>query len=208
MKKLFYIFFAAVLMVTACTRELVPEQSVPSTTVTPEDGDMALVTFTVTVPEAPRYASQTKAVMDDQPTIVDGDLYVAVFGAGQSDGIGGNLQYFLKASLKNTIVHDLTDDSTTPSLECKYQYEVLMPLSQDPLALDFIAGACDSEGRPFNLDNPLPVKYENEVMPLLMSKDGNAAYWQRLRIAGVFPHDLGNGNYETTNYVDSSKNNC
>ena len=208
MKKLLYIFFAAALMATACTRELVPEQSVLSTTVAPEDGDMALVTFTVTVPDSPLFATQTKALhpMDAQPTIENGDLYVAVFGEGtnEEDGLGGNLQNFLKATLKNTIAHDYTaeSDESDPTKTYTYEYELLMPLSEEPLILDFMVGACNSEGVPYNLDHPLPVKYEKDVMPLLFSVNGNAAYSQRIRINGVFPHDLGNGNYETTQYVD------
>ena len=216
MKKILYILSAAVVMATACTREANPaQQSVLTTTF--DEGAQALVTFKVTVPETSLFATETRAVgvIGEQPTIANGDLYVAVFGAGTSAGIGGNLQNFLKATLAETIVHDVdmtttttTDDetgetTTTTTRAYTYVYEVLMPLSNDPLVLDFMAGACDSEGNLFTLDNPIPVKYEAEVMPLLFSINGNAAYWQRVRIDGVFPKPLADGSgYEMTQYVD------
>ena len=213
MKKIFYILSAAVVMATACTREANPEQQSVLTT-TFEEGAQALVTFKVTVPETSLFATETRAVgvIGEQPTIENGDLYVAVFGAGTSAGIGGNLQNFLKATLAETIVHDVdmtttttTDDetgetTTTTTRAYTYVYEVLMPLSNDPLVLDFMAGACDSEGNLFTLDNPIPVKYEAEVMPLLFSLNGNAAYWQRVRIDGVFPKPNGYGGYQMTEY--------
>ena len=203
MKKIFYILSAAVVMATACNRELTPEkQSVLSTTVAPQEGDMALVTFKVTVPETALYATQTRAqhAMGEQPAIANGDLYVAVFGAGQNEIIGGNLQNFLKATLKETIVHDLTDEQDATK-KYTYVYDVLMPLSNDPLVVDFLVGACDSEGNLYTLQNPLPVKYENEVMPLLYSCNGYAAYWQRKRIDGVYPHQLSDGSYEMTQHI-------
>ena len=191
-------------MATACTREIAPEQkSVLTTTEAPKEGAMAKVTFSITVPETDLYATQTRAQhqMGEQPAIADGDLYVAVFGAGDSDGIGGQLQNFLKAKLAATIVHDLTDE-TDATKTYTYEYEVLMPLSNDPLVLDFMVGACDSEGHLYTLANPIPVKYEKDVMPLLHAVNGFAAYWQRKRIGGVFPHKLPNGNYELTQYQD------
>lgn len=208
MKKLLYILSTAVLMTTACVREIVPEQSVLTTTVAPKEGDLASVSFSVTLPETSLYAAQTRALhsIGLQPSIENGDLYVAVFGLGtnDTDGKAGNLQNFLKATLKSTIEHDLTAESNEedPTKTYTYEYEVLMPLSEEPLVLVFMAGACDSEGNLYNLDNPLPVRYEKDVMPLLFSVNGNAAYSQRVRIDGVFPKDLGNGNYQMTNYVD------
>ena len=198
MKKIFYILSAAVVMATACTREANPvQQSVLTTTVAPGEDDMLLVTFKVTVPETSLYATETRAAMGEEPTIANGDLYVAVFGAGSSDGIGGNLQNFLKATLKNTISKNYENGTNT------YEYEVLMPLSNDPLVLDFMAGASDSNGNLYTLDNPIPVKYEAEVMPLLFSVNGEAAYWQRVRIDGVFPKPLADGSgYEMTQYLD------
>lgn len=203
MKKVFYILSAAVVIATACSREIDPElRPVLSTTEAPQDGAMAKVSFSITVPETDFYAIQTRAQhpIGEQPSIADGDLYVAVFGAGDNEKLGGSLQNFLKAKLKNTIVHDWTDedDATT---KYTYEYEVLMPLSNEPLVLDFLVGACDSEGNLFNLNNPIPVKYEKDVLPLLHSVDGYAAYWQRKRISGVFPKPDGKGGYELTQYV-------
>ena len=219
MKKVFYILTAAVVIATACSREIAPElRSVLTTTVAPQDGAMAKVTFSITVPETDLYATQTRAQhqIGEQPAIADGDLYVAVFGAGNSDGIGGRLQHYLKASLKGqTISHDLTDEEDATKTY-KYEYEVLMPLSNDPLVLDFLVGACDAEGNLYTLENPLPstiIKngkpddaYEADLMPLLHSINGYAAYWQRKRIDGVFPHELADGTYEMTQYVDDEGN--
>lgn len=216
MKKFFFILSAAVVMATACNRELIPEkQSVLTTTVAPQDGDWAMVQFNISVPETALYATQTRADLPDQPTIANGDLYVAVFGIGDGSevGVGGSLQHFLKANLKQTIAHDVDmvststvdeetgETTTTTTRTYTYEYEVLMPLSNEPLVLDFMVGACDSEGHPFNLANPLPVKYEKEVMPLLFSIDGSPAYWQRVEIGGIFPLII-NNEYQMTDYKD------
>ena len=220
MKKIFYILSAAAILSTACTREMTPEQSVrPTTTVAPDEGDMALVTFKVNVPEAALYSTPTRAQhqMGDQPSIADGDLYVAVFGGGDDEKIGGNLQHFLKAKLKNTIEHDVdmvitttttTDEvtgeettTTTTTRAYIYEYEVLLPLSNDPLVLQFMVGACDKDGNLYTLENPLPVKYEAELMPTLYSLNGYAAYSQRVRVNGVFPKVV-DGEYVMTDYQD------
>ncbi|MBR2210324.1 MAG: hypothetical protein IKG84_03280 [Bacteroidales bacterium] len=235
MKKIIYIFSAALLCLVACTRENMPVQKVSYTTVPPKDGDMALVTFSVTVPETMLYATQTRAQHDigDQPyTIDNGDLYVAVFGGGEDEKTGGILRHFLKPHLKESIVHN--DDGTTkqvPVLNGKgeqmkdeegnllyrtvktysVEYEVLMPLSNEPLVLDFLVGAYDApDGDPYTLDNPLPStvtingKVENateaDLMPLIYSEAGKAAYWQRVRIDGVKPNVV-DGQYETSTYI-------
>ena len=199
MKKILYILSAAVVMATACTREMTPEQSIRhTTTVAPNEGDMALVTFSLTVPEASLYATPTRAQhqIGPEPAIADGDLYVAVFGGGDDEKVGGNLQHFLKAKLKNPITHNYTDESY------KYEYELLLPLSNDPLVLDFMVGACDEEGNLFTLENPLPVKYEAQIMPTLFSLNGYAAYSQRIRISGVYPKVV-DGVYQMTEYTDN-----
>ena len=218
MKKIFFILSAAVVMATtACTRESALEQkSVLTTTVAPQDGDMARVTFSITVPQTDLYATLTRAQhqMGEQPAIANGDLYVAVFGAG-NEKLGGRLQNFLKADLKATISHDLTDEADNTKTYT-YEYEVLMPLSNEGLTLDFLVGACDAQGNLYTLENPLPstvIKegepadaYEADVMPLLHAVNGYAAYWQRKQIDGVFPHELSDGTYEMTQYVDDEGN--
>lgn len=228
MKKFFYILSAAVVMATACTRELAPEQkSVLTTTVAPQEGAMARVTFSVTVPETALYATQTRAQhqIGEQPAIADGDLYVAVFGEGSSVGIGGRLQHYLKAKLYDTIVHDLTEtvttgegeDQTTTTTTYTYKYEVLLPISKEPLTLDFLVGACDAEGNLYTLANPLPTTiikdgkpddaYEADLMPMLYSVNGNAAYWQRKKIDGVDPKvDPTTGEYVIYQPVDDEGN--
>ena len=236
MKKIIYIFSAALLCLVACTRENMPVQKVSYTNVPPKEGDMALVTFSVTVPETMLYATQTRVQHDlgDQPyTIDNGDLYLAVFGGGDNERFGGVLRHFMKPTLKSSIVHN--DDGTTTEVpvldkdgkEMKddeghvitktvktysVEYEVLMPLSDEPLVLDFLVGAYDApDGKPFTLENPLPLtitvngKVENateaDLMPLIYSQEGKAAYWQRVRIDGVFPKPAAGGGYETTQYI-------
>ena len=207
MKKIIYILSAAFVLATACTREMTLEQSVrPGTTIAANDGDMALVTFKVTVPETSLYAISTRSSigeLSNENSIADGELYVAVFGAGEDEKVGGNLQHFLKANLKSTIDQDvdMTISGETITRAHVYEYEVLLPLSNDPLVLDFMVGACDSNGNPYTLDHPLPVKYEAELMPTLFSMDGNAAYWQRVRIDGVYPKYV-NGQPVMTQYKD------
>ena len=209
MKKIIYIFSAALLCLVSCTREMNPEQIYRTTSIAPKEGDRALVTFYVTVAETPLVSTQTRAShhmgeQPDDPTteaiegIENGDLYVAVFGKG-SNGLGGQLQHFLKATLMKDptkpgpgigidppIAHDLTDE-TDPTKTYRYAYQVLLPVSEDALVLDFFAGAYDANGVLYSLDNPLPVAYEKDVMPLLRSINGNAAYWQRVEIPAVRP---------------------
>ena len=173
---------------------------------------MACVTFSLSVPEATLSAIATRGPMDDQPTISKDDIFVAVFGEGTNatNGKGGHLLHFLKARLKNqnAIEHNVGDDGTTDPAYYKYEYEVLLPLSNDPLILDFLVGACDSEGRPYDLDNPLPASvdgkdmYEDDDLKLLFCGGGNAAYSQRIRIDGVFPKPKPGGGYEMTTYTD------
>lgn len=210
MKKIFYILSVAVIFAAACTKEMTHEQSVrPTTTVAPSEGDMALVTFKVNVPEASLYATPTRAQhkIGEQPNIENGDLFVAVFGGGDDETIGGQLQHYLKAKLAETIKHDYTgpaiDEETgaTITKTYTYVYEVLLPLSNDPLVLEFMVGACDKDGNLYTLENPLPVKYEAELMPTLYSRDGYAAYWQRIRVSGVHPKVV-NGEYVMTDYED------
>lgn len=203
MKKIIYIFSAALLCLVSCTREMNPVQPVLTTTRAPQDGDMARVTFYVTVPETPLYSTETRALhpIGEQPNAIEnGDLFVAVFGAGEN-GHGGQLQHFVQATLMKDpttdesqkigidppITHDLTDETDSSKPLYKYAYQVLLPVSEDPLVLDFFAGATDNKGNLYNLNNPLPVKYEKEVMPLLLSVNGNAAYWQRVEIPAVRP---------------------
>lgn len=236
MKKLIYIFSAALLCLVACTRENMPVQKVSYTNVPPKDGDMALVTFTVTVPETMLYATETRVQhnIGDQPyTIDNGDLYLAVFGGGDDEKFGGILRHFLKPILKEQIVQNddgtnrqvpvtnskgeqLKDEEGNPLFQTvktySAKYEVLMPLSDEPLVLDFLVGAYDApNGNPFTLDNPLPStvtingKVENateaDLMPLIFSQEGKAAYWQRVRIDGVFPKQKPGGGYEMSEYI-------
>ena len=220
MKKIIYIFSAALLCLVSCTQGLNLEQTVRTTTVPPKDGDMARVTFYVTVPEAPLYATQTKAPheMGEQPNgIANGDLFVAVFGEG-SNGLGGQLQHFIKATLMKDpatedaigidppIEHDLTGEENEgegiAGKTFKYAYQILLPISENGLVLDFFAGAYDESGNLYSLDNPIPVDYEDKVMPLLRSIDGYAAYWQRVEIDGVKAATDDNGDYIIAQVLD------
>ena len=181
MKKIIYIFTAALLCLISCGREMLPDQPVLTTTRAPQQGDLARVTFYVTVAETPLFSTETRALhqMGEQPNAIEnGDLFVAVFGQG-SNGLGGQLQHFVKATLMKDpttpgpgegldppINHDYTDEEDATKIY-KYAYQVLLPISEDPLVLDFFAGATDPEGNLYSLDNPLPVEYEKDVMPLL-----------------------------------------
>ena len=220
MKKIIYILSVAVVMATACTRELVPEQpSVLTTTVAPEEGDMMRVIFSIPATETMLQAVETRnssfSDKPEQPNIEGDEVYVAVFGGGSSDGLGGNLQNFVKAKiLKNdqthlgpTIEHNrdgVFGSTPTGQGDFKFDYEVLLPLSSDPLVLDFIVGACDSDGVPYTLDHPLPVGYEKDVMQQVFSMNGTCGYWQRKRISGVFPKKGSNGEYIMTTYTGSN----
>lgn len=221
MKKIFYIFSAAVIMATACVRESVPEQEqepILTTTVAPEEGDMMLVTFALSVPEGELLATPTRAQTfgdtPEQPYIGANEVYVAVFGGGSNEGRGGNLQNFVRAEiiydpqtyLNAPIQHNLDGVfGSTPTGQGNflYLYNVLLPLSSDPLVLDFMVGACDANGNPYTLDNPLPVGYEDEVMEQVYSMDGVCGFWQRKRISGVFPKEV-NGEYVLTTYKGSN----
>lgn len=211
MKKIFYILStAAVLIMAACTRELVSDQTVQDTDF--PEGAMALVNFSISVPEAELPAIPTRGEMADQPTIHKDSIFVAVFGEGTNatNGKGGHLQHFLKARLKDqsAITHNVGQDGTTNPAYYKYEYELLLPLSNEPLILDFLVGACDSKGNRYDLDNPLPASvngkdmYEDDDMKLLFCGGGNAAYSQRVRIGGVFPKYDVNGKPVMTEYSD------
>ncbi len=215
MKKIFYILSAAVVMATACVRESVPEQEqepILTTTVAPQEGDMMLVTFALSIPEAELVATQTRSqTFDDtpeQPNVGANEVYVAVFGGGSSDGRGGNLQNFVRAEivydpqtyLTPPISHNLDGVfGSTPTGQGNflYLYKVLLPLSDEPLVLDFMVGACDANGNPYTLDNPLPVGYEEEVMEQVYSMNRVCGFWQRKRISGVTPK-MQNGQYLMT----------
>ena len=222
MKKLFYILSAAVVMATACTRESVPEQpSYLTTTVAPAEGDMMLVTFNLSLPETELVATQTRSQTfngwptPEQPNVGANEVYVAVFGGGTDEKLGGNLQNFVRAEifydgqsyLNPPISHNLEGvfgSTPTGQGDFWYQYRVLLPLSEDPLVLDFMVGACDSDGHPYTLDNPLPVGYEQEVMEQVYTMDGNCGFWQRVKISGVKPKQKANGEYYMTAYTGSN----
>ena len=219
MKKLFYILSAAVVMATACTRESVPEQpSYMTTTVAPAEGDMMLVTFNLSIPEAEIQAIQTRSQTfgdkPEQPNVGANEVYVAVFGGGTDEKLGGNLQNFVRAEIfyddatyqRPPISHNLDGvfgSTPTGQGDFWYKYKVLLPLSDDPLVLDFLVGPCDSQGTPYTLDNPLPVGYEQEVLEQVYTMNGNCGFWQRKRISGVKPK-MQNGQYVMTTYTGSN----
>ena len=222
MKKIKYILSAAVIMATACTRESVPEQpSVLTTTVAPSEGDLARVVFEISFPDAIHYATETRTGFSYQPSIGADEVYVAVFGGGDSNGLGGNLQNFVKAKILESEYYNegnptflrpprshnfegVYGSTPTGAGDFKYKYEVLLPLSNDPLVLDFMVGACDSDGVPYTLDHPLPVGYEKEVLSQVSSRNDNAGYWQRKRISGVYPKKEGD-EYVMTQYTSDGQ---
>ena len=185
MKKIFSILipFVALSLLASCQQELIqPEVSSDKVILKdPVPGDMAEVTFSVTVPQAGVSTLSTRA-LTEQPNIGVGDIYLALFGLGnnESQGRGGNLQHFTKAKLTNgAIVHDVDTDTY------KYEYAVLLPISDEPFVVDFMVGASDPDGNLYTLDNPPSVKYEEDFMPGMLSRNGDPGYWQRVVIPKV-----------------------
>ena len=204
MKNIFSILipFVALSLLASCQQELVqPDNALDKVILKdPVPGDMAEVTFTVTVPKAGVSTLSTKA-LTEQPNIGVGDIYLALFGLGNNNtqGRGGNLQHFIKAKLidGNPITHDLTEGSTT----YRYRYAVLLPISEEPFVVDFMVGASDPDGNLYTLDNPPTVQYEADFMPGMLSRNGEPGYWQRIVIPKVVAATNANG------YVPSSEYN-
>ena len=199
MKKIFSILtaFAALTLLASCQREILQPES-PSKVILrePAPGDMAEVSFTVSIPEAGVSPITTKA-LKEQPDIVNGDIYLALFGLGKNatTGRGGNLQHFLKAKLETPIDHDLTEGS----VQHKYKYTVLLPISDEPFVVDFIVGASDANGNLYSLENPPAVDYEEDFMPQMLSRNGVPGYWQRIVIPKVEPQPTASGTgYQTS----------
>ena len=195
MKQIFSILipFAALSLLASCQQELIqPEVSSDKVILKdPVPGDMAEVTFSVTVPQAGVSTLSTRA-LTEQPNIGVGDIYLALFGLGNnaSQGRGGNLQHFTKAKLTNgAIVHDVDTDTY------KYEYAVLLPISEEPFVVDFMVGASDPDGNLYTLDNPPSVKYEADFMPGMLSRNGEPGYWQRIVIPKVVAATNANGGY-------------
>ncbi len=208
MKKIFNILipFAALSLLASCQLEpLQPDATTAKVILKePAPGDMAEVTFTVSIPDAGVSTLTTRA-LSEQPNIASGDIYLALFGLGNNEttGRGGNLQHFLKASLKNgPISHDLTDEPSEGTSTHKYEYSVLLPISDEPYVIDFIVGASDESENLYTLDNPPAVEYENDFMSNMISRNGVPGYWQRVVIPKVEPKPKAGGGYETT--VDGS----
>lgn len=192
MKKIFYILvsLATLSLLASCQREiLLPDtSSVGVILEDPVPGDMAEVTFSVSVPAAGVSNLSTKA-LTEQPNIASGDIYLALFGLGEntSTGRGGNLQHFLKAKLKDNIVHDVDINAH------KYEYSVLLPISDEPFVIDFMVGASDANGDLYTLENAPAVQYEKDFMPNMLSRNGVPGYWQRVVIPKVEPEPNDNG---------------
>ena len=192
--------FAVLFLLASCQREIVQPDASSAKVILkePAPGDMAEVTFTVSIPDAGVSTLTTRA-LTEQPNIASGDIYLALFGLGDNEttGRGGNLQHFLKAKLKNTITHDVDID------QYKYEYSVLLPISDEPYVIDFIVGASDESGNLYTLDNPPAVKYEKDFMPGMLSRNGVPGYWQRVVVPKVEPEP----NQSGTGYLPSSDGN-
>ena len=197
MKKIFSILtaFAALTLLASCQQELLQSETLSKVILKePAPGDMAEVTFTVTIPEAGVSTLTTKG-LTEQPDIASGDIYLALFGLGKNEttGRGGNLQHFLKATLTNgSITHDVDVN------QYKYAYSVLLPISDEPYVVDFMVGASDPEGNLYTLDNPPAVEYEKDFMPKMLSRNGVPGYWQRIVIPKVEPLTATGGGYQST----------
>ncbi len=162
MKKVFYIFAAALVAITACNKEIEsPSSNQDDVLVIGENGPMATLTFTATFPDT-KIPTPTKGAMGDTPVI--DNVYVAVFGLS-SNTQGGNLQHWAPATLTK-----VTDASHTYTAD----YTVTLPLTDEPMVVNFIVN--------YPSDEPPLFDREKVVMNRFYTEGDNGAYWQRVEL--------------------------
>ena len=153
MKRIFYILTAALVALTACTKEsdwnAIPVEEGPDA-VYPEGASIDLV-FGVPVPP------QTRGAMNDNPIIDTDGLHVAVF-----DGSGSLKQYKLAEFVP------VTEDG---SAGMKY-FKVNLYLRSSEARLHFIANGPSAEEVSAGMESALFQQWVTEYP--------NAAYWQRI----------------------------
>lgn len=174
MKKIFYIFAAALVTLTACTKEIEGPSAEQNDPVVVEDGPMATLSFTATFPDT---QIPTRGAMGDEAAI--DNIYVAVFGLS-SNVNGGTLLHWAPAQLEQVV--DATHTYTAT-------YTVTLPLSHEGRVVVFVAN--------YTSDTPPTFERENQVLAGLYTEGNNGAYWQRVVLNdGIVGVDKGDGTYQ------------
>ena len=153
MKKIIYILLAACVAVASCQTAGMSDSR--TTSVPPAPGTMVEVTFTV---EFPDLSPATKAAMAEAPVIEN--MYVAVFGDGMF------LQNWIPATIEKI--------SAAGSAN-KVKYKVMLPIVEEERTLDFVAN-------PPSDMNPPAFDYEYSILPYMVTKGSEGAYWQRISL--------------------------
>ena len=188
MKKIFYTLIAAAFCMTACQKEIDKIQSVSA----PEypEGATVEALFTVSIPYSNGAVDLTRASEMAQIPVLD-NLYIAIFGDN-----GGMLQQLVPAVKVDDGALYETDESKEnygeSGFNYKVQYKAELPLSDEERNLHFI-GNCPSE-----VIQNLDFLYEKEFMDKLTTKDGAAAYWQKVVLPHGIQANLVDGKFELT----------
>ena len=153
MKKIIYILLAACVAVASCQTAGMSDSR--TTSVPPAPGTMVEVTFTA---EFPDLSPATKAAMAEAPVIEN--MYVAVFGDGMF------LQNWIPATIEKI--------SAAGSAN-KVKYKVMLPIVEEERTLDFVAN-------PPSDMNPPAFDYEYSILPYMVTKGSEGAYWQRISL--------------------------
>ena len=183
MKKIFYTLTAAVLCLTACQKEIDQIQSVKASDY--PEGATVEALFTVSIPYSNGPVELTRASEMAQIPVLD-NLYIAIFGDN-----GGMLQQLVPAVKvgDGSLYNPTTGES---GYNYQVQYKAELPLSDEERNLHFI-GNCPSEV----IEN-LDFLYEKDFMDKLTTKNGAAAYWQKVVLPNGVQANLVNGNFELT----------
>lgn len=168
MKKIIYILTAALFAATAC--QPTAFNDCLTTSVPPEPGTLVEVQFTADFPDLP---PTTRAAMAERPVI--DNMYVAVFGEGMY--------------LQNWIPATITSVTGTGSSK-KATYSIYLPLVDEERTLDFVAN-------PPAENNPPEFDYEENILPNMITKGNEGAYWQRISLPnGIKAKKNATGDYE------------
>ena len=183
MKKIFYTLIAAVICLTACQKEIDQIQSVKASDY--PEGTTVEALFTVSIPYSNGPVELTRASEMAQIPVLD-NLYIAIFGDN-----GGMLQQLVPAVKvgEGSLYNPTTGES---GIDYTVQYKAELPLSDEERNLHFI-GNCPSE-----IIEDLDFLYEKDFMDKLTTKNGDAAYWQKVVLPNGVQANLVNGKFELT----------
>lgn len=131
---------------------------------------------------------QTRALGEDGPDEPMQNLYLAVFGST------GYLKEYVQATPLGLlpdkwVYNDL--DGVERSVD-QYSYEVVLSLSDNTRYIHFIGNGPSS----------ITFGYASNVMPMLLSENGERAYWQMITV----PHIMARKSKEKDIYVDGKGN--